>query len=154
MGLIFKASSFVPHKTRQHSKRILIKGYSTPPVFLWIKSYKLKLWNNILEAFSTSYKVFKHSSVEFGALSSAYAVCLKSSTALIGRFKPNNTQWLYTIFYFGNFVWKLLPWTTCTSKIKTCVKYSIDAYHIYILPRYISLRCFGSLNSRDCQGDC
>ena len=148
MGLIFKASSFVPHKTRQHSKRILIKGYSTPRYFSWIENYKLDLWKNIFEAFSTSYKVFKHSPVAFGVLSSAYAVWLKSSNALTGRFQPSNAWWLYLIFYFANFVWKLLPWTICTSKIKTFVKYSIDAYHRYILPP-----CFRNLNSRDCQGD-
>ena len=41
----------------------------------------------------------------------------------------------------------------CRSKISTCVKYSIDAYHRYILRRYILPSCFGNLNSRACQGD-
>ena len=35
------------------------------------------------------------------------------------------------------------------AKISTCVKYSIDAYHKYILPRYILLFYFGNVNSRD-----
>ena len=35
------------------------------------------------------------------------------------------------------------------TKIGTCVKYSIDAYHGYILPRYILPFCFVNLNSRD-----
>ena len=41
----------------------------------------------------------------------------------------------------------------CSSKISTCVKYLIDAYHRYILRRYILPSCFGNLNSRACQGD-
>ena len=38
------------------------------------------------------------------------------------------------------------------AKIRTCVKYSIDAYHWYIYPRNILLFHFGNLNSRDYQG--
>ena len=33
------------------------------------------------------------------------------------------------------------------------MKYSIDAYHRCILPRYILPFCFGNLNSRDYHGD-
>ena len=121
-----------------------MKGYSTPRGFSWIENYKLNLWNNIFEVFSTSYKVFKHILVAFGMLSSAYAVWLKSTNALVGRFQPNNLRWLYTIFSFANLVWKLLPSTICTSKISNCVKYSTDAYHRYIFPRYILLSCFGT----------
>ena len=51
--------------------------------------------------------------------------------------------------FFSNFVWKLFPWTVCTSKISTCVKYSIHAYHRYILPRYIFPSYFGNINFRD-----
>ena len=65
------------------------------------------------------------SPVAFGVFSSVYAVWLKSSNALIGRFQPNNVRWIYTIFYSANHVWKLLPWTVS----EDCVKYSIDAYH-------------------------
>ena len=32
------------------------------------------------------------------------------------------------------------------------MKYSIDAYHGHILPRYILSFCFGNLNSRDYHG--
>ena len=80
-----------------------------------------------------------------GVFSSVYAVWLKSSNAFIGRFYPNNIQWLYTISYFVNHAWKLLPWTVN----KDFVKFSIDAYHRCILPRYIWPFCFGNLNSRD-----
>ena len=70
-------------------------------------------------------------------LSSAYAVWTKSSKALIGRFRPNNVRLPWS---FSNYVWKLL---SCT-----CVKYSIDAYHKYILPFVL-----GNLSSRDYQSD-
>ena len=39
------------------------------------------------------------------------------------------------------------------AKISTCVKYSIDAYHRYILPRYMLPFCFGNLNFRNYHGD-
>ena len=39
------------------------------------------------------------------------------------------------------------------AKISTCVKYSIDAFHRYVLPRYFLLFCFGILNACDYPGD-
>ena len=89
--------------------------------------------------------------VAFGVISSAYVVWLKLPNVLIGRFHPNNVQWLYTIFHFAsiyeNYYHEQL------AKISSCVKYSIDAYHWYILLRYILAFCFRNLNSCDYHGD-
>ena len=108
-GLVCKTSSFVSHQTRSHNKRISIKGYSTPRNFSCIEYCKLNIWSNIFEAFFTSYKLFStQSPVAFGVLSSAYTVWVKSSNTLISA---KSVRWLYTNFYFANYVWKLLPWT-------------------------------------------
>ena len=52
----------------------------------------------------------------------------------------------------GNFIRKLrflcADYHEQLAKIGTCVKYSVDAYHIYILPF-----CFMNLNSRDYHAD-
>lgn len=52
------------------------------------------------------------------------------------------------IIYFKNYYYEQF------AKISTCVKYLIDAYHRYILPRYISSFRFGNFNSCDYHGQC
>ena len=52
---------------------------------------------------------------------------------------------------FGNYVWNF--YYGQLTKIIICVKYSIDTYYRYNLPRYILPFHFGNLDSCDFHGD-